>query len=92
MNPRAAFLIIAAVVAAVVLLVCLAVWWIGRQAGIRRSRFKAMKSERDLAINALDRIDEAADTYRDIYGPSAELAIQVRHIVRENRHERNKIE
>jgi len=91
-NPRAAFLIILVVVVAMALFAWLIVRWVGRQAGVRRAEYRRMKAERDLAINALERIDEIADAYRDLLG-SAEgpLAIQVRQIVRYNRQKRSEI-
>lgn len=91
MNPRAVFLLGLGGVAVVVLLVWLAVWWIGRQAGVRRGEYRRMKLERDLAVAALERLDQTADCIRDIGDPNAALASQVRQIVRENRHERLKI-
>lgn len=91
MNPRAAALIIAGVVVAVALLVWLVVWWIGRRAGIRRSEFRRLNSERDLVVTALERIDEAADAHRDLFGVDGALASQVRQIVRETRQQRIKI-
>jgi hypothetical protein len=90
-NPRAAGLIIAGVVVVVLLLVGLAIWWVGRQAGVRRSEFRRASSELDLVVSALERIDEAADTHRDLFGADGALASQVRQIVRETRQKRNKI-
>lgn len=92
MNPRAAFMIILAVVVVLALLAWLAIWWVGRQAGVRRAEYRRVKAERDLAVNALERIDEIADAYRDLLG-SAEgpLATQVRQIVRYNRQKRSEI-
>jgi hypothetical protein len=72
MNPRAALLIIVAAVIVLGLLVWLAIWWIGRQAGVRRAEYKRM-------TQAIAQIDAKADLYRDI---DSVLAADVRQIIR----------
>lgn len=91
MNPRAVFVMALVVLVVLVLLVWLAVWWTGRQAGVRRDTYRRMQAERDSAVAALERIDQTADCFRDIDDPNTALASQVRQVVRENRQERLKI-
>lgn len=79
MNPRAVFLLILAAVVVLAAIIGLAVWLIGRQAGVRRRDFRKVCDERNrLAMAVVDIID-AADLYRDI---DSVLATQVRDIVR----------
>lgn len=80
MNPRAAFLLIVAVVAVVALLVWLAVWWLGRRAGVRRAEFKRMAGDRDQLAEAIVQIEAKADLYREL---DSVLATDVRQILRD---------
>lgn len=79
MNPKAFALLVIVVVAAIVLVVWLIVWWIGRQAGVRRVEFERLRNERNLFAQAVAAIDEKADTYRDI---DSVLATDIRTIIR----------
>lgn len=79
MNPRAFLMILLAAAAAIALLVWLTAWWISRSAGVRRSDFKQMRQERDLAWKALRDIEVKADYYRDL---DSVLAADVRIILR----------
>jgi hypothetical protein len=82
-NPRVAALILLAVVA----VVALTIWWMSRSAGIRRSDFKRMRDERDLAWKALQEIEQKADHYRDL---DSVLATDIRAILRS--HNTNRME
>lgn len=79
MNPRALLLVLLAVIAVIALLVWLTAWWIRRSAGVRRSDYKLMRQERDLAWKALQDIELKADHYRDL---DSVLATDVRTILR----------
>lgn len=76
-----------AIVVAILLLFAL-LWVALRGGGIRRAEFGRAKAERDLALRALDKIEAAADTYRDI---DSVLATEVRRIVREDREARRNL-
>jgi hypothetical protein len=79
MSPKAFALIVIVVVAAIALVVWLMVWWLGRQAGVRRVEFERLRNERNLFAQAVAAIDEKADTYRDI---DSVLATDIRAIIR----------
>lgn len=79
MNPRAVALIAIVVVAVVAVVVWLVVWWLGRQAGVRRADFDRLRRDRDLLAKAVAGIEEKADVYRDL---DSVLATDVRAIVR----------
>jgi cytochrome oxidase assembly protein ShyY1 len=87
-NPKAAFIIIVVAVVVVALVVWLGIWWVGRQAGVRRAEFNRIKRERASLVVALDQIEQAADTYRDLESP---LAAQIRTVIRSTRMERNSL-
>jgi hypothetical protein len=79
MNPRAFALLAVVVVVVVGVVVWLVLWWLGRQAGVRRAEFERLRSDRNLLARAVTAIDEKADAYRDI---DSVLAADVRAIVR----------
>jgi hypothetical protein len=79
MNPRAVFLLILAAVVVLAAIIGLAVWLIGRQAGVRRREFRRIQAERNLLASAIADINTAADLYRDI---DSVLAARVRGTVR----------
>lgn len=78
----------------VVVLALLIVWLIVTRdrSSVRRREYQHMKADRDLAISALERIDELTDNVRNILSdPEILLANQVRQIIRDNRVQRTKI-
>lgn len=79
MNPRALLLVLLITAVAIALLVWLTAWWIRRSAGVRRADYKLMRQERDLAVKALNEVEEKTDLYRDI---DSVLATDVRTILR----------
>lgn len=80
MNPKA--LAVTILVGLIVLagIVWLIVWFLFRQAGVRRAEFNRMRRERDLMARALLEIETAADSYRDL---ESVLATQIRGVVRQ---------
>lgn len=85
MNPRA-FLLIVLCAAAVVALV---LWWLSRQAGVRRREFARVRIERALAVRALHEIEAKADHYRDL---DSVLAADVRSILRDYTNQRMELD
>ena len=61
------------------------------RSSVRRGEYRRMKAEHALAVDALEKLDAAADCIRDLGDPSAVLAAQVRATVRTFRTERTKI-
>lgn len=80
MNPKALVVIILVGLIVLAGIVWLIVWFLSRQAGVRRAEFKRLQRERNLMAQALLEIETAADTYRDL---ESVLATQVRGIVRQ---------
>jgi len=78
-NPRALALILVAVVVVIALVVWAVVWWLGRQAGVRRAEFERLRKERNLLARAVAAVEEKADAYRDL---DSVLAADVRSIIR----------
>lgn len=90
MNPKAVGLIVLGVIVVVCLLVWLTVWWLGRQAGVRRSAYNEMKERLNqeialfsLATNALDDLLCESDSYRDFQDPNSILAMKIRERIRQ---------
>lgn len=88
MNPKAAGLIVLVALIAVAAVVWLIVWFLARQAGVRRREFARMKVERNLMDRALLAIEEKADLYLDL---DSVLATDVRRIVRKLKNDRMEI-
>jgi hypothetical protein len=79
MNAKAFGLLLVIVIVVVAFLVWLTVWWVARQAGIRRADFERLRHERNLLARAVADIEAKTDTYRDI---DSVLATEIRAIVR----------
>lgn len=88
MNPRAAGLIVLVALITLTAIVWLVVWFLARQAGVRRAEFMRMRGERDLMARALLAIEEKTDIYRDL---ESVLATDIRRIVRKLDNDRMEI-
>lgn len=77
MNGGVVFLIIIGIVA-ILAIVFVAIFAGGRSETVRRKEFDLMRRERNAAWQAVDRIAEACEEYKDIDSP---LAAKVRPII-----------
>jgi len=88
MNPKAAALIIGAIIVVAIVLIGLGYWLVARNAGVRRREYTAMRTERNNAWRALANVEDAAAQYADI---DSVLAAQIRTIIREHNQEKMEI-
>lgn len=79
MNPRAFALLVLSGLVVLALVGWLVVWWVARQAGVRRAEYERMRQERKLYATAVAEIRDKADRYRDI---DSVLATDIRSIIR----------
>lgn len=80
MNPKAVAAIVIVALVVLAALVALAMWWLSRQAGVRRAEYRQMQRDRNAALLAVQQIDMKADQWRDV---DSVLASEIRTIVRE---------
>lgn len=77
-------LIVIAVIVALVLFALALIWAVSR-GGVRRKEFEQVRAERNLAVAALDGIEEKVSTYNDLESP---LASAVRAVIHDSRTKR----
>lgn len=88
MNPKALVGIIFLVAAVAAVIVLLIVWTIRRNAGVRRTEYEAMRTERNNAWTALGKVEIELDGTSDI---DSLMAAKIRPIIREHNAERMEV-